>query len=573
MLLNRFALVSLYNKTNLDILGKNLLNKDYNILSTGGTYNKLNELFPLYKDRIIKVENFSGFPEILGGRVKTLNPIIMGGILSRNTKDDLNDLEKVKSTPIDIVAVNLYPFSDTIKNNLKINQEVIEQIDIGGVTLIRAACKNYNNVTVLTDPKDYKLLENNISDTDRFNLATKGFHHVAEYDMCISEYFSNQEGQTPTKYRSYSQEKKLKYGCNPNQDDSSIWKIEYPIKNDSGLKVLNGKIGYINTLDAVSSWNLVCELKEVLGYPATASFKHLAPAGVGLGINTISTEQSIIWNVPGKKSIENPVSISYVRARQADPLSSFGDMVAISDIVDEETANLIKPEVSDGIIAKGYTEQALEILKKKKNGNYLIIEGNTRISNLTEMREYFGVCLSQKQNNYVIDKEDFNCVTKENNSNLWIDDLILANITLKYTPSNSIVYAYEGQVIGVGAGQQNRVDCVRLAGEKATMWWNRLTIDLDKDWKFSNITNAKRQERVNMCVELARMNIKPMEKQLFSLASDAFFPFSDNIETAKKYGVKAIVQPGGSIADNEVIDCCNKNEIAMYFTGNRLFLH
>ena len=580
--MKKIALISVSNKNGLLGLGKELLLNGYTIISTGGTYKKLQEIS---NKNIIDVEEFTGFPEILNGRVKTLNPKILGGILARRDVDTHSvDLEKIKSSYIDLVVVNLYPFKEVISNKNHKFEDAIENIDIGGVTLIRAACKNYKDVRIITDPVDYSICCNNIENTricgDNINLylAKKGWDHIADYDISISQYFNQDK-----RYRSYNNEISLKYGCNPNQNDAHLMSID----GKKPIKILNGNPGFINLLDAFSSWQLVKEI-STCGYPAAASFKHTAPAGVAIGKDNIDENTMKCWNLTG--NISSKTAIAFIRARQADPLSSFGDFIAISSKVDKETANLIKKEVSDGIIAPDYEKDALEILKNKKNGNYLIIQVDNTfdLGDSTEYREVFGMALSQKRHNIIVTTDDMKkWVTDKStdNSDILLD-LFIANCTLKYTPSNSIVYAYKGQVIGVGAGQQNRVDCVQLAGNKAVNWWKRQSpCIIDADFP----QNTKRQEKVNYIMDFINsdqkennifsktdkddLHMENIHKQNIVMASDAFFPFPDSIDKCNSRGVKYIIQPGGSIADENVINRCNEYGIGMCFTGVRMFYH
>ncbi|MBI95528.1 hypothetical protein CL656_00030 [bacterium] len=574
--MNKLALISVSNKIGLIELTTNLLKNNYTIISTGGTYKQIQNLSDT---NIINIESFTGFPEILNGRVKTLNPVILGGILAkRDSAAHLSDLQKIKSAYIDLVIVNLYPFQEIVSKQDHTLDDAIENIDIGGVTLIRAACKNYKFVKIITDPNDYQLCFSEQDTNNNLYLARKGWDHIANYDISISEYFNPNK-----KYRNYNTELQLKYGCNPNQNNANLMSIN----GNNPLKIINGKPGYINLLDAFSSWQLVKEI-GTCGYPAAASFKHTAPAGVAIGKNQIDENLMHSWNINGK--INSKTAIAFMRARQADPLSSFGDFVAISTRIDKETALLIKKEVSDGIIAPSFDDDALEILKQKKNGNYLIIQVDENYSteDMTEYRELFGMTLSQKTHNIIVKPDDMtNWVTSisTDDHNILLD-LFIANCTLKYTPSNSIVYAYDGQVIGVGAGQQNRVDCVKLAGNKAINWWKRQSPCISNG-KFPE--NSKRQEKVNMVMNFINKNLdkneiftktendeihmKNLNNNNIVLASDAFFPFSDNIDEAQTRGVKYIIQPGGSVSDECVINKCNDYNIGMCFTGVRMFYH
>lgn len=385
----------------------------------------------------------------------------------------------------------------------------------------------------------------------------------------------------------------LKYGCNPNQKPARIY------LNDQELPVtvLNGKPGYINFLDALNSWQLVKELKEATGYPSAASFKHVSPAGAAIGTPLSEVERKIYFTGDEELSM---LACAYVRARGADRMSSYGDFAALSDICDKDTALLLKKEVSDGVIAPGYTEEALEILKAKKKGNYAVIQINpTYVPEEIERKQVFGIYFEQGRNNVRIDESLLtNFVTK--NTELTEQaklDLLIAMITLKYTQSNSVVYAKNGQVIGVGAGQQSRIHCTRLAGSKADNWWlrqhekvlnlpfkedirradrdNTIDIYLSEDYEDVLQDGAWQQFFTEQPSVFTREEKKAWIKQQHDVAlgSDAFFPFGDNIERAYKSGVKYVVQPGGSIRDDHVIDTCDKYDIVMVCNGVRLFHH
>jgi bifunctional purine biosynthesis protein ade10 len=385
----------------------------------------------------------------------------------------------------------------------------------------------------------------------------------------------------------------LKYGCNPNQKPARIY------LNDQELPatVLNGKPGYINFLDALNSWQLVKELKEATGYPSAASFKHVSPAGAAIGTPLSEVERKIYFTGDEELSM---LACAYVRARGADRMSSYGDFAALSDICDKDTALLLKKEVSDGVIAPGYTEEALEILKAKKKGNYAVIQIDpTYVPEEIERKQVFGIYFEQGRNNVRIDKSLLtNFVTK--NTELTEQaklDLLIAMITLKYTQSNSVVYAKDGQVIGVGAGQQSRIHCTRLAGSKADNWWlrqhekvlnlpfkedirradrdNTIDIYLSEDYEDVLQDGAWQQFFTEQPSVFTREEKKAWIKQQHDVAlgSDAFFPFGDNIERAHKSGVKYVVQPGGSIRDDHVIDTCDKYDIVMVCNGVRLFHH
>ncbi len=385
----------------------------------------------------------------------------------------------------------------------------------------------------------------------------------------------------------------LKYGCNPNQKPARIYLDDQELP----VTVLNGKPGYINFLDALNSWQLVKELKEATGYPSAASFKHVSPAGAAIGTPLSEVERKIYFTGDEELSM---LACAYVRARGADRMSSYGDFAALSDICDKDTALLLKKEVSDGVIAPGYTEEALEILKAKKKGNYAVIQINPMyVPKEIERKQVYGIYFEQGRNNVHIDESLLtNFVTK--NTELTEQaklDLLIAVITLKYTQSNSVVYAKDGQVIGVGAGQQSRIHCTRLAGSKADNWWlrqhekvlnlpfkedirradrdNTIDIYLSEDYEDVLQDGAWEQFFTKQPSVFTREEKKAWIKQQHDVAlgSDAFFPFGDNIERAYKSGVKYVVQPGGSIRDDHVIDTCDKYDIVMVCNGVRLFHH
>ena len=390
-------------------------------------------------------------------------------------------------------------------------------------------------------------------------------------------------------------ELQLKYGCNPNQKPSRIY-----MENGSDLpvQVLSGRPGYINFLDAFNGWQLVKELKEATGLPAATSFKHVSPAGAAVGLPLDETLAKIYWvDDQGELS---PLASAYARARGADRMSSFGDFIALSDVCDKDTAMLIRREVSDGVIAPGYTQEALEILKQKKNGNYnvILIDENYRPEPL-EHKQVFGVTFEQGRQELPINDELIsNFVTEKKDVTDQVRrDMKIALIILKYTQSNSVCYVKDGQAIGIGAGQQSRVHCTRLAGQKADNWYLRQCPKV-LDLPFADsITRAERDNAIDVYIGNEYMDVleegawqkvftrKPEvftaeEKRAWldglrgvTVGSDAFFPFSDNVERAHKSGVEYIVQPGGSVRDEDVIAACNKHGIAMAFTGIRLFHH
>ena len=387
----------------------------------------------------------------------------------------------------------------------------------------------------------------------------------------------------------------LKYGCNPNQKPSRIYRDD---DRDLPIEVLSGRPGYINFLDAFNGWQLVRELKAATGLPAATSFKHVSPAGAAVGLPLDETLRKIYWvDDMGELS---PLACAYARARGADRMSSFGDFIALSDVCDKDTASLIKREVSDGVIAPGFTDEALEILKAKKKGNYCVIkiDENYRPAPL-EHKQVFGITFEQGRQELPIDDELLSNVVTENKEipEAAKRDLKIALITLKYTQSNSVCFVKDGQAIGVGAGQQSRVHCTRLAGQKADNWFLRQCPKV-LDLQFvDGIRRADRDNAIDVYIGEEYMDVladgawekifkvKPEvftreEKRAWldqmkgvTLGSDAFFPFSDNIERAHKSGVQYIAEPGGSVRDDAVIECCNKYNMAMAFTGIRLFHH
>ena len=389
-------------------------------------------------------------------------------------------------------------------------------------------------------------------------------------------------------------ELELKYGCNPNQKPSRIYMEE----GELPIQVLNGKPGYINFLDAFNGWQLVSELKKATGLPAATSFKHVSPAGAAVGLPLSDTLAKIYWiDDLGELS---PLACAYARARGADRMSSYGDFIALSDVCDVSTANMIKREVSDGVIAPGYEPEALEILKSKKRGNYNVIQIDPAyIPAPIEKKQVFGITFEQGRNELNIDDKFFDNIVTENKelTEEAKRDLAISMITLKYTQSNSVCYVKDGQAIGIGAGQQSRIHCTRLAGQKADNWWLRQSPQVMGLQFKDEIRRADRDNAIDIYMGDEYMDVladgvwentfkvKPEvftreEKRAWldkltdvALGSDAFFPFGDNIERAHKSGVKYIAQPGGSIRDDNVIETCDKYGIEMSFTGIRLFHH
>ncbi|MDO4746295.1 MAG: phosphoribosylaminoimidazolecarboxamide formyltransferase, partial [Bacillota bacterium] len=387
-------------------------------------------------------------------------------------------------------------------------------------------------------------------------------------------------------------ELELKYGCNPNQKPSRIFVAD----GELPIEVLNGRPGYINFMDAFNGWQLVKELKEATGLPAATSFKHVSPAGAAVGLPLTDIEKKIYWV---DEEVElSPLACAYARARGADRMSSFGDFISLSDVCDVATAMLIKPEVSDGVIAPGYEPEALEILKTKKKGNYNVIKIDPEyVPEKQERKQVFGITFEQGRNDMPIDEAFLGNIVTEN-KDIPEDakrDLLIALITLKYTQSNSVCYAKGGQAIGIGAGQQSRIHCTRLAGQKADNWLlrqcpkvlelpfredvgrpnrdNAIDVYMSEDYE-DVIADGQWQKFFTKQPEpLTREEKKAWLSQMdgVALGSDAFFPFSDNIDRAKRSGVKYIAQPGGSVRDDLVIESCNDYGMVMYFSGMRLF--
>ena len=445
----------------------------------------------LYRD----VSAITHAPEMLSGRVKTLHPAVHAGILARDLASDEKDLAEQNINKVDYVVCNLYPFKDTIaKINVTI-PEAVEEIDIGGVTLLRAAAKNHSRVTILSDPDDYpeflqELGKGEVTEASRKMYALKAFEHTADYDAAISDFFRRKYAGDGV------QQVSLRYGANPHQKPASAF-----VRNGQlPFKVLCGSPGYINLLDSLNAWPLVKELKQALNFPAAASFKHVSPAGAAIGV-PLNEKERKVYMVDDIEGLEQSgLAQAYARARGADRMSSFGDVIALSDEVDVPTAKIISREVSDGVIAPSYSSEALEILKKKKNGKYLVIQIDESYEPQSiETRTVYGVSLQQHRNDVQIDpKESFNAIVTPKNSpplpESAVRDLTVATIALKFTQSNSVCYALNGQVIGLGAGQQSRIHCTRLAGDKADNWWMRFhERALNLKWK----KGTKRSEKSN----------------------------------------------------------------------------
>lgn len=600
------ALISVFDKTNVVELAQYLVRNDYNIISTGGTARHLKE----NNVPITEISDYTNFPEILNGRVKTLNPLIYGGILNvRNDVNHQDELNKLNIQNIDLVAVNLYPFEKVIENEADNIEKCIENIDIGGVSLLRASAKNFNDVYILSNPAQYHDFINNNSNVDKRQLALDAFRVTSNYDAIIGNWFSrNNNNQINNQInnevsRRYEIYQNLKYGCNPYQTNAGILSLQ---NEELPFSVVHGNVGYINVLDALNAWFLVSEIRMSLNIEAATSFKHTSPAGVAIYTPLSNFEQQSYTDFYGADKINNlsNIGVAYLRARNSDPKSSFGDFIGVNTNVDITLANIIKGCVADGIIAPSYDEEALDVLKQKKKGNFIILQGNSRLlenyenNDTVEYREFKNCVLSQAGNNKIVRLSDLNTIVTQNTdvSNDIRNDMIMSLIALKYTQSNSVGYAYRGQMIGIGAGQQSRIDCVRLARMKAETWFLRrhpkcLSLNFRND--------VKKQDRINGIIQYIEDDFTNVEynrwKELFTevpqpltldekrdyldgvsevlLSSDAFFPFRDSIDKASKIGVKYIVQPGGSIADEKVVEACNEYGMAMINTNMRLFHH
>ncbi|KAL5291924.1 ATIC family protein [Megaselia abdita] len=587
---SKLALLSVSDKTGLLEFAKALSGFGYQLVASGGTAKQLRAAGLTVKD----VSDITGAPEMLGGRVKTLHPAVHGGILSRTTDSDLKDMKAQNFDLIDIVACNLYPFVETISKPEVTIADAVENIDIGGVTLLRAAAKNHDRVTVVVDANDYKKILEEIQKTGntlpstRQNLALKAFTHTASYDEAITDYFRKQ-------YSNNQSQLNLRYGMNPHQKPAQI----YTTLDKLPLTVVNGSPGFINLCDALNAWQLVKELKQALNIPAAASFKHVSPAGAAVG-TPLSHEEAKLCMVDDLFDSLTPLATAYARARGADRMSSFGDFVALSDVCDLVTAKIIGREVSDGIIAPGYTQEALEVLRKKKGGAYCVLQmcPNYKPTEI-ERKTIFGLTLEQKRNDALVDAKVFaNVVTAKNSlPENAIRDLIVATIALKYTQSNSVCYARDGQVIGIGAGQQSRIHCTRLAGEKADNWWLRHHPRVTSMKFKAGVKRAEQSNAIDNFVngtvgkdmpvsqfesmyDVVPAQLTEAEKAEWlktmngvSLASDAFFPFRDNIDRAKLSGVSFIGSPSGSTNDAGVIQACNEHGIILAHTNLRLFHH
>ncbi|AJV62288.1 Ade16p [Saccharomyces cerevisiae YJM1417] len=584
------AILSVYDKTGLLDLAKGLVENNVRILASGGTANMVREAgFP-----VDDVSSITHAPEMLGGRVKTLHPAVHAGILARNLEGDEKDLKEQHIDKVDFVVCNLYPFKETVAKIGVTVQEAVEDIDIGGVTLLRAAAKNHSRVTILSDPNDYSIFlqdlskDGEISQDLRNRFALKAFEHTADYDAAISDFFRKQ-------YSEGKAQLPLRYGCNPHQRPAQAYITQ---QEELPFKVLCGTPGYINLLDALNSWPLVKELSASLNLPAAASFKHVSPAGAAVGLPLSDVEKQVYF-VNDMEDL-SPLACAYARARGADRMSSFGDFIALSNIVDVATAKIISKEVSDGVIAPGYEPEALNILSKKKNGKYCILQIDPNyVPGQMESREVFGVTLQQKRNDAIINQSTFKEIVSKNKAltEQAVIDLTVATLVLKYTQSNSVCYAKNGMVVGLGAGQQSRIHCTRLAGDKTDNWWLRQHPKvLNMKWA-KGIKRADKSNAIDLFVTGQRIEgpekvdyeskfeevPEPFTKEErlewlsklnnVSLSSDAFFPFPDNVYRAVQSGVKFITAPSGSVMDKVVFQAADSFDIVYVENPIRLFHH
>ena len=582
--MSRYAFVSVSNRAGLLPLARKLVDTHgFELICSDGTYKYLTEEGGVKGCHTIA--SMTGFPEMLGGRVKSLHPKIFGGILADfDEKSHVADVDKHQLPRIELVVCNFYPFSRS-ESNL---DKAVALMDIGGVSVVRAAAKNFKHVTVLSDPSQYDLLlkAESVSLQQRKELAQSAFQLTSSYDHDISSYLleSSSDGVTSTTApsvfsRRYEKVCDLKYGCNPHQLPAALYKHgEAP----PSMKLLNGKWGYINILDAVNAWGLVSEITRETGLVSASSFKHTMPAGAAVGSSwaDLSAETQKILSLYFGLNESTPSNvIAYARARNADPLCSFGDFIGISGTVDVELAKFIGNQIADGIVAGGYTDEALEILSRKKKGSFVVIQQDETSPNSgdsLELRDIgSGLALAQAPNTHSLSDKYFNQELPTKVRRIPASsrtDLVLANATIRYAESNSIAAACGGQVIGVAAGQQSRVDAVRLVAEKARVYFNRH--GAAGVAAFESATGAK-QDRIVTATNTAK-ELPGVEELglVVSMASDGFFPFSDGIDEAAKIpGLKFMSQPGGSARDGDVIEACNAHGIGMALTGIRVFSH
>ncbi len=504
---NKIALISVSDKTGIVEFASELSAYGYKVLATGNTAKILNE----NGVEIINVSNFTGFPEVFGGRVKTLHPKVFGGILfRRGNPDDVKESIDTGIEPIDIVCVNLYPFKEVVGDENSSLEQIIENIDIGGPSLIRAAAKNYRDVSILTSPVQYqefieKLRTDSIDLSYRQKLAVQAFSLTADYDAFISDFFEKEFlGEKQSLRLNFKLNKKLRYGENPHQEAYLFGEF-----NDY-FEVLHGKeLSYNNIVDLVAATEVVTELEP----ESCAIIKHTNACGAASSGDTFS---------------------SYVNALSCDPVSAFGGIVAFNSVVDEKTALKLNEIFLEIVVAPEFSEGAFEILKKKKNRRLVRILSNFDDIN-SQIKSVPGGVLMQDKDKSIITDDIINIVTDKKCTSEELEDLKFAWKICKHTKSNAIVFVKNKMAIGVGAGQMSRIDSVKLAAKRASEHGHSLEGAV--------------------------------------AASDAFFPFADGIEQMASYGITAVIQPGGSIRDDEVIEAANKHNISMVFTGIRNFKH
>ncbi|UCF36396.1 MAG: bifunctional phosphoribosylaminoimidazolecarboxamide formyltransferase/IMP cyclohydrolase [Acidobacteriota bacterium] len=510
------ALISVSDKQGLVELGRSLAEMGVKILSTGGTGKALKEAGVPFT----KVSEHTGFPEILNGRVKTLHPKIHGGILAmHDSKEHQTTLEEHGIAPIGLVVVNLYPFSQTVAKEGVTVEEAIENIDIGGPTMIRAAAKNHAHISVVVDPGDYacvvaemKAGSGEVSKQTRWELARKAFHHTAAYDSAISGYFekvsSDEEGLPPVINLSLKREATLRYGENPHQR-AGLYRSQFhpPTGIVSALQKHGKQLSFNNYLDLQGAWGLIREFDET----ACAIIKHTNPCGAALG----STPKE-----------------AYLKALSCDPVSAFGSIIAFNREVDAETSEELSKLFVEAVIAPAYTGDAMEVLTKKKNIRIMEMPLTKAGHSGFDLKRISGGVLVQDRDEYFVTEKDLKVVTKRTPTKDEIADLLFGWIICKHVKSNAIVYVKGGKTVGIGAGQMSRVDSAKIAADKA-------------------------QEPLSGAV----------------MASDAFFPFRDGLDAAAERGIRAVIEPGGSVRDEEVIAAADEHGIAMVFTGIRHFRH
>ncbi len=507
------ALISVSDKTNIVWFAKNLVECGFEIISTGGTKRVLDE----NGIKTISIDEVTGFKEILNGRVKTLHPKVHGGLLS--LRDNENHIKEAKENDIeyiDLVCVNLYPFKETISKSGTTFDEAIEQIDIGGPSMLRSAAKNYRFVTVVTDIEDYENVIDEIKTGDttlktKKSLSAKVFRKTAQYDSCIAAYLTKESGEeNPESVTiSYDFHQGLRYGENPHQE-ASLYKSSENEYSLLSAETLNGKpLSFNNIQDANAALNILKEFKE----PTAVALKHMNPCGIGSSTNILD---------------------AYQKAYSSDPVSIFGGIVALNKGVSKELAIELNKIFLEIIIAPNYDDDALEVLCKKKNLRVLRLDTSTDNTDINQVVTVNGGVLIQNIDKYLVSKDDLKCVTEKRPTDKEVDELYFAWKAVKHVKSNAIVVTKGTKTVGVGAGQMNRVGAAKIALEWA------------KDYGY---------------------------KEELTLSSDAFFPFDDVVKLAFEYGVTKIIQPGGSIRDKDSIKACDDLGITMVFTGNRHFKH